>query len=92
MKSLARFGRGEDDGMKNPCAARMHKCLGNEGALQQGVMVVMNLKYNCVHDLLWDSGEHVIATEGIHIVAAPRRGRGGFYVSLMFGNLRSNLD
>jgi hypothetical protein len=74
MKLLARFGRGEDDGMKNPCTARMHKCLGNKGALQQGVMVVTNLKYNRVHDLLWDSGEHVVTTEGIHVlVAAPRR-------------------
>jgi hypothetical protein len=68
MKSLARFGRGEDDGMKDPCAARMHKYLGNEGALQQGVMVMTNLKYNRVYDLLWDSGEDVVATEGIHMV------------------------
>jgi hypothetical protein len=77
MKLLARFGRGEEDGMKNPCAARMHKCLGNEGALLQGVMVVTNLKYNRVYDLLWDSGEQVVAPEGIHMVAAPRRAGGG---------------
>jgi hypothetical protein len=74
MKSLARFGRGEDDEMKNPCAARMHECLGNEGALLQGVTVVTNLKYNRVYDLLWDSGEDAVATEGTHTVAAPRRG------------------
>lgn len=75
--------------MKKPCqcVARMHECLGSEGAMHQGVMVV-NLKYNCLYDLLWDSVEHVVATEQMHIVAAPRREK--FVIMIIWINCRRN--
>jgi hypothetical protein len=55
--------------------------------MHQGVMVV-NLKYNCLYDLLWDSVEHVVATEQMHIVAAPRREK--FVIMIIWINCRRN--